>query len=319
MKLSFLIGNLGIRGSVRRVVELSNGMVKRGHDVTIYHSDGQPCEWLTCYAMTSPEYQAQFDEHDALIFFGDALHWQIVKSAKSKIKALYILGLNEKDPDLANNLTGDGRRDARTSAVREAIHSPGIRVMANCTALVEFLASIGISAFPVLGGVNGETFYPHNVERDAMILAGGAKREIEGTGLVLETMKIVNETYPNVRLETYAKRGHSQDRLAELYSTASVFLDAQHHGGWNNAVAEAMACECPVVCTDIWGNRDFAVNKKTAMIANEPVKMAWAICRLLNEFDLQDMLVQNAKEKIKPYTWDKATDQLEEALFSCPG
>lgn len=316
MKLSFLIKNLGVRGSIRRVVELSNHMTMRGHEVTIYHSDGSPCSWLTCYAQTAPEAQFTDDEHNAAIFFGDMEHWEMFQKARISIKCLYILGINERDPDLIPILTGDVLTDERTTTIRAALRASDVRILANCTMLVRFMRrQFGIRAYPVVGGINFDVFHPRGGERDPlMVLAGGAARRIEGTIEVLQTLEIVRQTIPEVHLELYANRGYSQIALAELYSRAAVFLDCQHHGGWNNPVAESMACGTPVVCNGIWGNQDFAKNNQTALIAESPEKLAQAICYLLKNPDVGRRLSERALVKISPFTWSRAADQLEAAL-----
>lgn len=46
MDIGFASINLGVRGSSRRIVELSNHLIKRGHKVTVYLPDGEKCSWL---------------------------------------------------------------------------------------------------------------------------------------------------------------------------------------------------------------------------------------------------------------------------------
>lgn len=317
MNISFLIANLGVRGSIRRIVELSNNLILRGHYVNIYHSDGSPCSWLSCSARTLPELQALSDEHDCLIYFGDPEHWDIVRNSKSKVKALYLLGLDERLSNLKELLLGIETYDRRTTATSEAIASKDILLLSNCLALHKFLINLrrGVNCYPVIGSISLKMFYPRKVKRNPyMVLAGGAKRDIEGTQVVLDAMEIIKKNRPQAFLELYAARNYSQERLAELYSTAGVFVDAQRYGGWNNPVAEAMACGCPVVCNNIWGNRDFARNQKTALIAEQPLKIAQAVCQLIDNPQLGKTLAKKAYNIIKPYTWEHATDQLEFAI-----
>jgi hypothetical protein len=50
MKISFIEPHLKVYGGIRRIIELANRLTKRGHDVTIFHSDGSPCGWIKCVA-----------------------------------------------------------------------------------------------------------------------------------------------------------------------------------------------------------------------------------------------------------------------------
>jgi len=316
MKISFLILNLNVRGSVRRVVELGNHLFKRDHDVTIYHSDGSKCEWLPQICRGRPETQFAVDEHEAVIFFGHP-HYEVVKRVHAQRRYCYILGLNEQDPNLRQALLDTPAADRRTRAFRAAIHDPDIELLGNCTPICNFITQeIGRDCKPVLGGVDFNVFYPRKSRDPNLVLANGSKREIEGTGAVLRVFDMLKNTDPKLRLELYNNKGYSQIELAELYSSCAVFMDAQNHGGWNNTVAEAFACGAPTVCTNIWGNLDFArsgINCWMVEVGNEN-GMYKAALQLLTNAELANQFSNFALSAIAPYTWDAATDQLEQIL-----
>lgn len=48
----------------------------------------------------------------------------------------------------------------------------------------------------------------------------------------------------------------TQERVAMLLNAADLFVLASRSEGWCNAIAEALACGCPVVATDVGGNRE---------------------------------------------------------------
>lgn len=45
-------------------------------------------------------------------------------------------------------------------------------------------------------------------------------------------------------------------RIAQMLNAADLFVLASRSEGWCNAIAEALACGCPVVATDVGGNRE---------------------------------------------------------------
>ena len=98
MKISFVEPHLELYGGIRRIIELSNRLVIRGHDVTIFHSDGSPCEWLKCIAKIKP-YNMFLDEvHDVVIYNDpNPIDYMLVKKAKAKIKIFYVLELYQKE------------------------------------------------------------------------------------------------------------------------------------------------------------------------------------------------------------------------------
>ena len=321
MQISFLIANLGIRGSVRRVVSLSNKLIERGHTVTIYHSDGSPCDWLHCLAVTRPLEAITADRHDLVIYFGTREHAELVRQTDTRLRAYYVLGINERQEAEITSLMLSGKPvvdDDRTLVLREAIQDREHLILANCSALANWLKQFRPDIYPVYGGVDFDIFQPNSTGKVAFrIVAGGAKREIEGTEIIKRSVETAQQKEPHIELKLYAGMGYSQAKLAELYSSADVYLDAQHHGGWNNPVAEAMACKTAVICTDIWGNHDFAHHLKTAYITDDnPEALAAGLLEVLKDGELRRRMVVGAYEMIRPFTWDRATDQLEAAIPS---
>lgn len=59
----------------------------------------------------------------------------------------------------------------------------------------------------------------------------------------------------------------SPGRVAELLNAADLFVLASRSEGWCNAIAEALACGCPVVATDVGGNREIVSNEHFGRLA----------------------------------------------------
>lgn len=60
---------------------------------------------------------------------------------------------------------------------------------------------------------------------------------------------VSNVTSPNIRLLTVNNVNH--DELADYYNAADVLLLTSYHEGSPNVIKEAMACNCPIVSTDV--------------------------------------------------------------------
>ena len=133
-----------------------------------------------------------------------------------------------------------------------------------------------------------------------------------------KTLDEIKKEEPKLILDTYHGKGIPQEKMAEKYCSADIFVEGSWQVGWNNPVAEAMACKVPVVCTDIGGVKDFAFHEKTALLVlpEDSQAMASAILRLIKDEKLRETLRENAYQHIKTFNWDKSAKRLEEILNS---
>jgi len=107
----------------------------------------------------------------------------------------------------------------------------------------------------------------------------------------------------------------SDDRVAELFCEASVFVQTSTHEGFCLPVLEAMACGTPVVCTDADGNRDFCIDGENClMVPPRADAVASAISRLLTDVELRERLAQGGLSTASAYSWESQIDQLERFL-----
>jgi len=71
-----------------------------------------------------------------------------------------------------------------------------------------------------------------------------------------------------------------------------------------------------VVTTDCGGIRDYAVDGYNSLITppGDPMAIAEAVIKILNDQRLRDKLSQNGLETAKQWTWDRVTDKFEKAI-----
>ena len=322
VKISFVEPHLKLCSSVRRIIELSNLLTERGHDVTIFHSDGSPCEWMKCIAKIK-NYEAVLKEKHDVIIYNDpnSIDYKLVKKAKAKLKVFYILELYNKDLLKGFNLKIHLPRNDRMLTLKKCLCSPYLK-LANSSWIYYWLKdNMKIDSKLLIGGVNAEMFYPVEIEKNSdeiRILCSGDPRERKGTKTILEAFEIIKKEEPNVILDTYHGKRIPQEKMAEKYSSADIFVEGSWQAGWNNPVVEAMACKIPVVCTDIGGVKDFAFHEKTALLVppEDSQTMASAILRLIRDKKLRETLQEDAYNHIRKFDWDKSTERLEEILNS---
>jgi glycosyltransferase involved in cell wall biosynthesis len=322
MRISFLTPHLEIRGANRRIIELSNHLVEKGHQVTIFHSDGSSCKWMECKAEIKPSREVKNLYHQVLISI-NRKDYPLFKKAKAKLKIFYVLLLYETEKKY---LTGfhptlilPFRKYPRW--FRAVLRDKKILKLSNSTGLQSELKKFSINTILLLGGVNQGLFYPIKNEKlfQWKVLCVGDPLEWKGTEIVSKAVEIAKGFEPQITLISYYGKDIPQNKLAEVYHAADIFVDAQWQGGWNNPVAEAMACKIPVVCSDSSGIKDFAFNEKTALVVppKNPEAMAKAILRLGKDREMRERLRENAYNHITQYSWEKSAENLEKIIKFC--
>jgi glycosyltransferase involved in cell wall biosynthesis len=318
MKIAFIEPHLELYGGIRRIMELSNRLTTLGEDVTLFHPSGERCQWMEGLAPTRPLSDLYNEKFDVVIF-NDPPDYKIARRAKADLKVFYILCLYEREKLKNFNPKIFWIRKGRTLSTQRALQLPFLRI-ANATWMQRFLIDeLGLDALLLIGGVNHDIFHPVEVPRResaCRILCTGDPRERKGTDTIKAAFAIVQKRFPDAVLDTYHGQGISQERMAEKYASADLFVDAQDYGGWNNPVAEAMACGVPVVCTDIGAVADFAHHERTALLTPvaDAEALAAAMIRMMDDSGLRERLKLNGLDKIAEFDWDRAALGMQKIL-----
>lgn len=71
------------------------------------------------------------------------------------------------------------------------------------------------------------------------------------------------------------------EQVATMLNAADLFVLASRSEGWCNAIAEALACGCPVVATDVGGNREIVSEPRLGLLVppGDREALADGICR----------------------------------------
>lgn len=108
----------------------------------------------------------------------------------------------------------------------------------------------------------------------------------------------------------------SDSGISDLYNRSSVFVSSSLAEGFCLPAAEAMASGCAVVATDCGGILDFAQNEHNALLseAARPSELAGNILRVLRDDDLRLRLVEEGMRTISGFTWPAAVGRLQAFL-----
>lgn len=318
-----LVPGVGVFGGVRRFLEVGNELVRRGHRYTLYHSGGNPPDWMSFAGEVRPLEALADARHDVLVTNDSALFSRF-GSAPARLKIFYFAGkriVNER------------------GIVRSGWH-----IVANSENMHRYLRRrYRIDADRAVGGINLEVFRPYDVPRpdgDAFRVAtfGRLSRSSKGVPIVLRAVEGFARAFEKrsgravkLVLFDHVGEGHeadpregfrcdvdhewhlnlSQPDLARLYSGCDLFVNAEKRGGWANTVIEAMACGCPVVCTRS-GTLDVAFHDETAWVA--PIRHPWFLRRgmdaIAGDPERAAGFSAAALERVQQFSWPAVVDQL---------
>ena len=187
----------------------------------------------------------------------------------------------------------------------------------------------------IVNGVNFDVFFreeDHSTANRIKVLMPYRALRWKGTEDGLKAFEMVRKGYPDTEFVMYgAKRGKdipewvefhervSDNELRRLYSSSDIFVLPSWVEGCQLPPMEAMACGCAVVATNVGGVQDYAIHGETILAtpARNPEVLARNIIKLIENADERRRIAENGYNYIKQFTWDRATDHLEQVFKNC--
>ncbi len=104
------------------------------------------------------------------------------------------------------------------------------------------------------------------------------------------------------------------EKIPEYLTAADCFVLPSVKEGFGIVILEAMACQIPVVGTNVGGISDIIEDGKTGILVEpkNPQSISEAIFRLYSQKDFAENLVQNAKINLEKYNWQNITERVYE-------
>jgi glycosyltransferase involved in cell wall biosynthesis len=109
--------------------------------------------------------------------------------------------------------------------------------------------------------------------------------------------------------------GNDAFSLAEMYASATLYLDPSLQEGFGMQIVEAMACGTPVVSSDR-GALPEIVGEAGLLGAPTAEDLAPLVCRVLEDGDLRLKLVTAGNSQAKRYSWDTTAAVIREVIAS---
>ncbi|MFC1864121.1 glycosyltransferase family 4 protein [Thermodesulfobacteriota bacterium] len=348
MKITFLSPHIGIGGGIKIIFEYANRLMDLGHDVTVVSiipkSMRGKTSKETSYAAFEPGKKntnpvkwfdlrtkliLAHDFHPRYIPDGDvvvASAWQTAYDVNGyppqKGKKLYFIQSYETWDGPEDLVDGTWTLPLRKIVIaswlkdlaENKFHQKVSEVITNPIDSSEFYCKTKQWNQPRKIGMLYHKGKWKGV-KDAKTAFSLAKKVHPGIKLVMFGAKPDPE-WTDIEYEYYHRP--SNEALRELYCSCDIWLSGSLVDGSALTPAEAMACRCALVATDIGGVRDYAINNKTALLSpkGNPDALAMKLIYLIeNELELE-RISDAGYNIIKQFTWEKAVKIFEQELIS---
>jgi glycosyltransferase involved in cell wall biosynthesis len=348
MRITFLSPHIGIGGGVKIIFEYANRLMDLGHDVTVVSTipksmkdetsrkmsyaaaeKGQksinPVKWfdLRTKLILARDFDSEhIPDGDAVIASAWRTAYDINTYPSKKGKKYYLIQSYETwdgPEDLVNRTwTLPLRKIVIASWLKDLaenkFHQNVSEVITNPIDFTEFYCEKKQWNQPKKIGMLYHKGKWKGVN-DAKTAFSLAKSEHPDIKLVMFGTKPDPE-WEAIEYEYYYRP--SRPTLRDIYCSCDIWLSASLVDGSALTPAEAMACRCALVATDIGGVRDYAINDKTALLSpkGNPRALADNLNHLIeNEFDLT-RISDAGYHMIRHFTWEKAVKKFEQELIS---
>jgi GT2 family glycosyltransferase len=325
LRVVYVTEGTGIGGGHRDIFEHLNRLAERGHEVALYTLGEQP-DW---FELRAPVHSFEF--YDELV---DAL----ADVDAIKVATWWNTAAPVWRASVLHGIPAYFVQDIETSyypddeSVRHAVidsYRPEFRYMTISSWNRERLRELGLDAELIPPGIDLETFRPRAEvsRRGDMVLALGRTNPLKNLPLTIDAWRALPEPRAELcmfgiepEMATDAGMDYvespSDERVGELFSQATVFIQTSTHEGFCLPALESMATGGAVVCTDAHGNRDFCVDGVNCLMPEQDrSSVSAALERLLSDPELRERLGRAGMETAADYAWERRIDALE-AFFS---
>ncbi len=326
LRIAYVTEDTGVGGGHRDIFEHLNRLLDRGHEVSLYTLGDRP-DWFPLRAPvhTFEDYEELTDALSSVEAIKVATWWN---TAVPVWQASVVHGIPVyfvQDIETSYYPDDPQTRDAVLDSYR-----PEFRYMTISGWNRDRLRELGREAELIPPGIDLDCFKPRPevARREDMILALGRTNPMKNLKLTIDAWRALPQPRPELCMFGIEPeladepgmryvRSPSDERVAELFAEATVFVQTSVHEGFCLPALESMAAGGAVVCTDAHGNRDFCVDGENSLMPDATSKqVSAAIGRLLADRELRERLGQAGIRTAAEYAWERRIDALEEFLAS---
>lgn len=178
----------------------------------------------------------------------------------------------------------------------------------------------------VPNGIDFDQWGVDLIEERRPIRVGALLSDKKGGEDILSALRMARATTPGLTAATFGTeapppglpdwieyvRLPNPAALRRLYNSCSIFLQASPTEGWGLPATESMACGCALVTYDTGGSREYAVDRRTALVVSRGAeRLSDAIVELAGDRDLRLKLARQGREHVAGFTWPRSVSAIE--------
>lgn len=343
MKITFIIPGASLSGGIRVVFEYANRLQEKGHDVTLVYPlrmEPAPKEWFKdCIRLMFIKPKVDWFEIKAKVKLAPSLSGKYIPDADVVIAtwwktAQWVNTFSKKKGEKFYLVQSYEIWSGPREKVDETYRMPLKKIV-----IASWLKNLMERKFsqrahgPIINGVNFEQFYNKNKIHNKHKRVGMmySSMNLKGSGDGIRAFEIAKKKYTDIELVMFGRSwpglevpedvefyyDPSQNDLRKIYSSCDIWMCPSWVEGCQLPPMEAMACKCALVATNVGGIPDYTIPGETALVSppREPEALAKKLIRLLEDEELLKHISEAGYKKIKEFTWERATEQLEKVLY----
>lgn len=330
LRVTYVLPNITIAGGVLSVIQLVNELILLGVEARIVALREYPevYDWKLftrpIIYKNSKELCDNFPESDIIV----ATHWttvewvsDLIKAERAKIAAYFI-------QDYESWFYPENDLEARAKVKETYKLIPNKIVKSDW--LKGMLQKDGFLTKKIRLGMDLGIFYPRDVCKPShpVVLAMARPRTPRrGFPHVVEGLRQVKRSMPEAEIILFGDENlnsydmpfefrdegiiTNQNKLAELYSIADIYLDGSDFQGFGRPALEAMACGAACVLTEVGGVTEYARDRLNCLLTppKRPDIFAQAIIEILGDKELKEKLIEGGFSTAKEYCHKREAEE----------
>ena len=128
---------------------------------------------------------------------------------------------------------------------------------------------------------------------------------IIGNGPEEDKVKLASEHQKNIHYFGYLP----SKQTIPLIRGSDILIQPSLLEGISTSILEAMACKTAIIATNVGGNKEILVNRKTSILIENHNEILESVNNLLSDVSFRDSLIQNAIKEVQKYDWQNVGKQ----------